>query len=45
MRPDDPLGSSEWMVMAAVVVRIDNDLKSVGWLKQIISRVTVISTR
>jgi hypothetical protein len=35
LRPEDPRGASEWMVMSAVVVRIENDQKTVGWLKHI----------
>jgi hypothetical protein len=36
MRPDEPHGASEWMAMAAVVVRTENDKHAVAWAKQII---------
>jgi hypothetical protein len=39
MRPADARGASEWMVMAAVVVRAENDQKTVAWLRDIIGKI------
>jgi len=38
LRPDDPRGASEWMVMSAVVVRVENDNRTVGWVRDIIGQ-------
>ena len=36
LRPDDPNGASEWMVMSAIVVKAENDAATVTWLREII---------
>jgi hypothetical protein len=36
LKPDDPRGASEWMVMSAVVVRAENDHLVLPWLREII---------
>lgn len=38
VKPLDPDGSSEWLVVSCFLVRIDNDSKCVGWVKEIQSR-------
>lgn len=36
LRPRDPRGASEWMVMAAVVARTENDAMTINWVKKIV---------
>lgn len=35
VQPVDPNGASEWFTVSAVVVRAENDLKSVEWVRQV----------
>lgn len=39
LRSADPKGASEWMVMSAMVLRVENDARTVAWLKDIIGKV------
>lgn len=36
VKPVDPEGASEWMVMSALVLKIENDGKVLDWLKNAI---------
>jgi hypothetical protein len=34
-KPDDPRGATEWLVLSALVVKIEHDSKMVGWTKDV----------
>ncbi|TMJ46438.1 MAG: DUF3800 domain-containing protein [Alphaproteobacteria bacterium] len=34
-KPDDPRGATEWLVLAALVVKIEHDSKMVAWTKDV----------
>lgn len=38
VKPANPAGSSEWLVISCFLVRFENDHKIVGWVKEIQSR-------
>ncbi len=39
-KPDDPKGATEWLVLAAFVVRIEHDSKLVSWVNEVQSYFT-----
>lgn len=44
LKPDDPNGSSEWLVVSCFLVREENDHKCVGWVKEILSQFKNVQT-
>jgi hypothetical protein len=38
LKPENPNGSSEWLVVSCFLTRIENDHKTVGWVKEIQSK-------
>ena len=37
-KPDDPRGATEWLVLSALVVKIEHDFKMVAWTQNVQSQ-------
>jgi hypothetical protein len=44
LKPTDPNGSSEWLIVSCFLVREENDHKCVGWVKEILSKFKNVQT-
>jgi hypothetical protein len=44
LKPTDPSGSSEWLIVSCFLVREENDHKCVGWVREILSKFRNVQT-